>query len=198
VHDEGSLWRAGGVMFNSSDEVLKYIKHEDVKFVDVRFIDLPGVMQHFNMPVESFDQSVFDDGLMFDGSSIRGFQAIHESDMKLIPDPATAFLDPFRENKTLVMNFSIRDPFTNETYSRDPRNIAAKAESYLKSTGIADTVYFGAEAEFYVFDDVRFETNQHSSYYHIDSIEGAWNTGRVEEGGNLGYKTPYKGGYFPV
>ena len=185
-------------MFNSSDEVLKYIKHEDVKFVDVRFIDLPGVMQHFNMPVESFDQSVFDDGLMFDGSSIRGFQAIHESDMKLMPDPATAYIDPFRENKTLVMNFSIRDPFTNETYSRDPRNIAAKAEAYLKSTGIADTVYFGAEAEFYVFDDVRFETKQNASYYYIDSIEGAWNTGRVEEGGNRGYKTRYKGGYFPV
>ena len=185
-------------MFNSSDEVLKYIKDEDVKFVDVRFIDLPGVMQHFNMPVESFDQDVFDDGLMFDGSSIRGFQAIHESDMKLIPDPATAFIDPFRENKTLVMNFSIRDPFTNETYSRDPRNIAAKAEAYLKSTGIADTVYFGAEAEFYVFDDVRFESKQNASYYYIDSIEGAWNTGREEEGGNLGYKTRYKGGYFPV
>ncbi len=135
---------------------------------------------------------------MFDGSSIRGFQAIHESDMKLIPDPATAFVDPFRAKKTLVINFSIRDPFTDEPYSRDPRNIAAKAEEYLKSTGIADTVYFGAEAEFYVFDDVRFETNQHDRYYYIDSIEGAWNTGREEEGGNLGYKTPYKGGYFPV
>ena len=144
-------------MFSSSDEVLKYIKDEGVKFVDVRFIDLPGVMQHFNMPVESFDQAVFDDGLMFDGSSIRGFQAIHESDMKLIPDPATAFIDPFRPAKTLVMNFSIRDPFTNEQYSRDPRNVAAKAEAYLKSTGIADTVYFGPEAEFYVFDDIRFD-----------------------------------------
>ena len=185
-------------MFTNAQDVLRYIKDEDVKFVDVRFIDLPGVMQHFNMPVESFDQSVFDDGLMFDGSSIRGFQAIHESDMKLIPDPATAFIDPFRKAKTLVMNFSILDPFTDERYSRDPRNVAAKAEAYLVSTGIADTVYFGAEAEFYVFDDVRFETNQHESYYHIDSIEGAWNTGRVEEGGNRGYKTRYKGGYFPV
>jgi glutamine synthetase len=185
-------------MFKNSDELFHFIKKEDIKFVDVRFIDLPGVMQHFNMPVSGFTKDVYDEGLMFDGSSIRGFQAIHESDMKLIPDPTSAFLDPFRENKTLVMNFSIRDPFTNEQYSRDPRNVAAKAEAYLASTGIADTVYFGAEAEFYVFDDVRFDTNQHESYYHIDSIEGKWNTGRKEEGGNLGYKTPYKGGYFTV
>ncbi len=185
-------------MFSNADEVLRYLKDEDVEFVDVRFIDLPGVMQHFNVPAESFDTDAFEDGLMFDGSSIRGFQAINESDMKLIPDVATAFLDPFRDAKTLVMNFSIRDPFTNEPYSRDPRSVAANAEAYLKSTGIADTVYFGPEAEFYVFDDVRFETRQNAGYYFIDSIEGAWNTGRVEEGGNLGYKTPYKGGYFPV
>ena len=185
-------------MFSNAKEVLKYVKENDVEFVDVRFMDLPGVMQHFNVPAGSFDEAVFEEGLMFDGSSIRGFQAIHESDMKLMPDPATAFLDPFREAKTLVMNFSIRDPFTNEPYSRDPRNVAANAEAYLKSTGIADTVYFGPEAEFYVFDDVRFETRQNASYYYIDSVEAAWNTGRVEEGGNLGYKTPYKGGYFPV
>jgi glutamine synthetase len=185
-------------MFTSASEVLSYIKDNDVAFVDVRFIDLPGVMQHFNVPAGSFDEAAFEDGLMFDGSSIRGFQAIHESDMKLIPDPATAYLDPFRKAKTLVMNFSIRDPFTDEPYSRDPRNVAAKAEAYLNSTGIADTVFFGPEAEFYVFDDVRFDTNQHSGYYFIDSIEGAWNTGRVEDGGNRGYKTRYKGGYFPV
>jgi glutamine synthetase len=185
-------------MFTSAKEVLHYIKANDVEFVDVRFVDLPGVMQHFNVPAGSFTEAAFEDGLMFDGSSIRGFQAIHESDMKLIPDPATAFLDPFRKAKTLVMNFSIRDPFTDEPYSRDPRNVAAKAEAYLTSTGIADTVFFGPEAEFYVFDDVRFDTNQHSGYYFIDSIEGAWNTGRVEDGGNRGYKTRYKGGYFPV
>ncbi len=185
-------------MFSNSDEVLAFIKNEDVKFVDVRFCDLPGVMQHFNVPASSVGQSFFADGQMFDGSSIRGFQAIHESDMKLIPDPTTAFVDPFRAEKTLVMNFSIRDPFTDEPYSRDPRNIAAKAEAYLKSTGIADTVYFGPEAEFYVFDDVRFETKQNAGYYYIDSIEAAWNTGRVEDGGNRGYKTRYKGGYFPV
>ncbi len=155
-------------------------------------------LQHFNIPVEQFDEDAFSEGLMFDGSSIRGFQAIHESDMKLVPDIATAFIDPFRKAKTLIVNFSIVDPFTNEPYARDPRNIAAKAEAYLKSTGIGDTVYFGAEAEFYVFDDVRFKTSANESFYSIDSVEAAWNTGREEEGGNLGYKTRYKGGYFPT
>jgi glutamine synthetase len=185
-------------MFSNADEVLRFIKDEDVQFVDVRFCDLPGVMQHFNVPAQSVDEDFFTNGQMFDGSSIRGFQAIHESDMKLIPDPATAYLDPFRVEKTLALNFSIVDPFTDEPYSRDPRNIAAKAEAYLAGSGIADTVYFGPEAEFYVFDDVRFETKANAGYYYIDSIEGAWNSGRVEEGGNRGYKTRYKGGYFPV
>jgi len=185
-------------MFQNSDEVLKYIKDNDVKFLDVRFCDLPGVMQHFNVPAESVDASFFEVGQMFDGSSIRGFQAIHESDMKLIPDVTTAYLDPFRIEKTLIVNFSIRDPFTDEPYSRDPRQIAAKAEAYLASTGIADIANFAPEAEFYIFDDVRFETKQNAGYYYIDSIEGAWNTGRVEEGGNGGYKPRYKGGYFPV
>jgi len=185
-------------MFQNADEVLRFIKKEDVKFVDVRFCDLPGIMQHFNVPAESVDEDFFVNGQMFDGSSIRGFQAIHESDMKLIPDPATAYVDTFRTEKTLALNFSIVDPFTDEPYSRDPRNIAAKAEAYLRTSGIADTVYFGPEAEFYVFDDVRFETKQNAGYYYIDSIEGAWNSGRVEEGGNRGYKTRYKGGYFPV
>jgi len=185
-------------MFTSADEVIAYIKENDVKFVDVRFCDLPGVMQHFTVPAKSVDEDFFTTGQMFDGSSIRGFQAIHESDMKLVPDVETAFVDPFRTEKTLVVNFGIVDPFTDEAYSRDPRQIARRAEQYLASTGIADTAFFAPEAEFYVFDDVRFETNQHESYYHIDSIEGAWNTGRKEEGGNLGHKTPYKGGYFPV
>ncbi len=185
-------------MFAKPEEVLTFIEEEEVKFVDVRFCDLPGVMQHFNVPAQTLDLDFFTNGQMFDGSSIRGFQAIHESDMKLVPDPTTAYLDPFRVEKTLIMNFSIVDPFTDEPYSRDPRNIAAKAEAYLKSTGIADTAYFGAEAEFYVFDDVRFETKQNASYYYIDSVEAAWNTGRAEEGGNRGYKTRYKGGYFPV
>src|SRR5579875_1629808 len=185
-------------MFSSPDEVLKYISAEGVEFVDVRFTDLPGVQQHFNVPASVFDADAFAEGLLFDGSSIRGFAAIHKSDLKLLPDPATAYVDPFRVAKTLNLNFSIVEPRTGEPYERDPRQVAAKAEEYLRSTGIADAAYFGPEAEFYVFDDVRFETAQNRGYYHIDSIEGAWNTGRVEEGGNRGYKTRYKGGYFPV
>jgi glutamine synthetase len=185
-------------MFTNADEVMQFVRDNDVKFIDIRFCDLPGVMQHFNVPAASVDEDFFTVGQMFDGSSIRGFQAIHESDMKLVPDVTSAFVDPFRAEKTLVINMSIRDPFTDEPYSRDPRQIAAKAEAYLKSTGIGDTAYFGAEAEFYVFDDVRFETKQNAGYYFLDSIEGAWNSGREEPGGNLGYKTAYKGGYFPV
>jgi glutamine synthetase len=185
-------------LFSNADEVMKFIKDEEVKFVDVRFCDLPGVMQHFNIPTQDLGEAFFTDGQMFDGSSIRGFQAINESDMKLTPDLDTAVLDPFRAEKTLNLNFSIVDPYTDEPYSRDPRQVARKAEAYLASTGIADTAFFAPEAEFYIFDDVRFETKQNEGYYHIDSIEGAWNTGRVEEGGNRGYKTRYKGGYFPV
>jgi glutamine synthetase len=185
-------------MFSTPEEVLAFIKNEDVKFVDVRFCDLPGVMQHFNVPAATVDENFFVEGQMFDGSSIRGFQAINESDMKLLPDVTTAFVDPFRAEKTLCLNFHIVDPYTDEPYTRDPRQVAAKAEAYLRSTGIADTAFFAPEAEFYIFDDVRFETKQNSSFYSIDSIEAAWNTGRVEEGGNLGHKTPYKGGYFPV
>ena len=185
-------------MFCTPDDVLAYIKENDVKFVDIRFCDLPGIMQHFNVPAESVDADFFTVGQAFDGSSIRGFQAIHESDMKLIPDVATAYIDPFRVEKTLIINFSIVDPFTDEPYSRDPRNVAIKAEAYLRSTGIADTAYFGAEAEFFIFDDVRFKTEANASYYYVDSKAAAWNTGRVEEGGNLGYKPRVKGGYFPV
>ena len=185
-------------MFSNADEVLKYIADQDVKFVDVRFCDLPGIMQHFNVPAVSLDEDFFVNGQMFDGSSIRGFQAINESDMKLIPDLDTAYVDPFRVEKTLNITFSIVDPYTDEPYSRDPRQVARKAEAYLRSTGIADTAFFAPEAEFYVFDDVRFETRQNAGYYYIDSIEGAWNTGRIEDGGNRGYKTRYKGGYFPL
>ena len=185
-------------MFSKPEEVLAFIKSEDITFVDIRFCDLPGVMQHFNVPAQTVDIDFFTNGQAFDGSSIRGFQAIHESDMKLIPDAATAFVDPFRTRKTVAMNFSIVNPYTGEPYSRDPRQVATKAEAYLRSTGIADTAYFGAEAEFYIFDDVRFETKANAGYYFIDSIEGAWNTGREEEGGNLANKPRYKGGYFPV
>ncbi|MQA26506.1 MAG: type I glutamate--ammonia ligase [Micromonosporaceae bacterium] len=185
-------------MFANSEELLRYLTDEDVKFIDVRFCDLPGVMQHFAVPVKAFDESVFTDGLAFDGSSIRGFQQIHESDMLLLPDVSTAFVDPFRAAKTVALNFFIHDPFTREAYSRDPRNIAKKAEQHLNATGIADTAYFGPEAEFYIFDSIRYDDGAHESYYHIDSVEGAWNTGRQEEGGNKGYKTGYKAGYFPV
>ncbi len=183
-------------MFANSDELLKFVKDEGVEMVDVRFCDLPGIMQHFTVPVSSFDQSVFDDGLNFDGSSIRGFQAINESDMALFPDASTAYLDPFRTAKTLVVNFFIHDPITGEAYSRDPRNIARKAMAYLTSTGIGDTAYFAPEAEFYIFDSVRYSTGVNEGYYHIDSVEGWWNSGK--EGDNLGYKTRLKGGYFPV
>jgi glutamine synthetase len=185
-------------MFSTADEVLGFIKDNDVKMVDVRFCDLPGVMQHFTIPAGSFDEAVFTDGVMFDGSSIRGFQAIHESDMALKPDPTSAVLDPFRSDLTLNLNFFIHDPLTDEPYSRDPRNVARKAEAHLAGIGTADSAYFGPEAEFYIFDDVRFETKSNSAFYHIDSVAGAWNTGREEEGGNRGYKVRYKGGYFPV
>jgi glutamine synthetase len=185
-------------VFANPDELFRYITDEAVRFVDVRFCDLPGIMQHFNVPVESFDESFFSEGVGFDGSSIRGFQQIHESDMQLLPDPSTAFIDPFRVEKTLALNFFIHDPFTREPYSRDPRHIAKKAESYLAASGVADTAYFGPEAEFYIFDSIRYDSNANSAYYYIDSIEGAWNTGREEEGGNRGSKPAYKGGYFPV
>jgi glutamine synthetase len=183
-------------MFANADELLKFIQDEGVEMVDVRFCDLPGIMQHFTVPTSSFGEAVFEDGLSFDGSSIRGFQAIHESDMSLFPDPTTAYLDPFRERKTLVVNFFIHDPLTGEAYSRDPRNIARKAQAYLKSTGIGDTAYFAPEAEFYVFDNVRFATRENEGFYHIDSSAGAWNTGVEQE--NRGYKVRYKRGYSPV
>ena len=183
-------------MFQSFEELLKYVKDEGVEMVDIRFCDLPGIMQHFTVPVSSFDEAVLTDGLAFDGSSIRGFQAINESDMALFPDPTTAFIDPFRRAKTLALNFFIHDPISGEAYSRDPRNIARKALAYLSTTGIADTAFFAPEAEFYVFDKVRYSTGPNESYFHIDSEEGWWNSGT--EGDNRGYKTRFKGGYFPV
>ena len=154
------------------DDVFKLAKDENVEFVDVRFCDLPGIMQHFTIPLSFFDQSVFDDGLAFDGSSIRGFQSIHESDMLLLPDPETARIDLFTEARTLNLNFFVHDPFTLEPYSRDPRNIARKAENYLISTGVADTAYFGAEAEFYIFDSVSFDSRTNGSFYEVDAISG--------------------------
>ncbi|MGH3116737.1 MAG: type I glutamate--ammonia ligase [Gaiellales bacterium] len=174
------------------------IKNEGVEMVDLRFCDLPGLMQHFTMAPEELTEKGFEEGYGFDGSSIRGFQEIHESDMLLIPDPSSAFIDPFRTAKTLTLLCFVKDPVTEEYYSRDPRFIARKAEEHLLSTGVASTSYWGPEAEFYIFDSVRFDQNQHSGYYYIDSVEGVWNSGRLEEGGNKGYKPRYKEGYFPV
>ncbi|SDN58901.1 type I glutamate--ammonia ligase [Allokutzneria albata] len=185
-------------MFTNPDEVLRFISEEDVKLVDVRFSDLPGIMQHFTVPAEAFDADAIAEGLAFDGSSVRGFQQIHESDMLLLPDLATARIDPFREVKTLIVNFFVHDPLTREPYSRDPRNIARKAEQYIAESGLADLAYFAPEAEFYLFDSIRFSSSENASFHEIDSVAGWWNTGREEEGGNKGYKVKYKGGYFPV
>lgn len=178
-------------------EVLEFAKKNKAVMVDMRFMDFPGLWQHFSVPIKVLEVSLFEDGLGFDGSSIRGWQAINNSDMLVIPDPNTAFMDPFTEHPTLTLICNIIDPITREHYSRDPRYIAQKAEAYLKSTKIADTIYMGPEAEFFVFDDVRYEQNEHCGFYYVDSVEGQWNTGR-EEKPNLGYKPRYKEGYFPV
>ena len=185
-------------MFQTPEEVLSFIKDEEIVFVDVRFTDMPGVQQHFNLPAKSVDDDFFEHGQLFDGSSIRGFQGIAESDMQLIPDPTSAFVDPFRVEKTLVVTCSIVNPRTGEPYHRDPRGVAERAEAYMASTGIADVANFASEAEFFIFEDVRYDIQPQGSFYAIDSDEAAWNTGRKEEGGNLGNKTATKGGYFPV
>ena len=184
-------------MFADARQAEEYIKSEGVEFIDVRFCDLPGVMQHFTIPAHTLGDAL-EAGVMFDGSSIRGFTSIEKSDMKLVPDLSTAYLDPFRDAKTLIVNFRVVDPFTDESFSRDPRSVAAKAEAYLRSTGIADTCYIGAEAEFYLLDSIRYQVSSEHTFYQLDSSEGHWATGRDEEGGNQGYKTALKGGYFPV
>ncbi|MHB8467555.1 MAG: type I glutamate--ammonia ligase [Acidimicrobiales bacterium] len=178
-------------------EVVSLAKSAGIEIVDIRFCDLPGLTQHFSIPAHELTEDAFAEGYGFDGSSIRGFQEIQESDMLLFPDPNTAVIDPFRQHSTLNINCFVRDPVTGEPYTRDPRYVAQKAEAYLNTTGIADTAYFGPEAEFFIFDDVRFHYDQHSSSHSVDSIEGSWNTGR-DEGPNLGYKIRYKEGYFPV
>ena len=183
-------------------EILAMCREKDVKAVDFRFMDFPGLWQHFTIPVSGLTEDSFEDGLGFDGSSIRGWQAINESDMLVVPQPDTAFIDPFTELATLVMICNIQDPVTREDYSRDPRNVARKAANFLKSTGIADTAYFGPEAEFFIFDDVRFDQRPDAGFYYIDSIEGQWNRGTDTRaaglGPNLGYKLRHKEGYFPV
>jgi glutamine synthetase len=178
-------------------EVQKLIDDAGVKIIDFRFVDLPGVWQHFSIPAREHSDDIYTDGLGFDGSSIRGFQQIQESDMLLMPDPETAYVDPVLEVPTLSMLCNVADPVTREAYTRDPRNITQKAEAYLKSTGIADISYWGPEAEFYIFDDVRYDQSAQGGYYFIDSAEGVWNTGRVESP-NLGYKLRHKEGYFPT
>ena len=178
-------------------QVIDMAKEKGARVVDIRFVDFPGTWQHFSVPFGELGESAFEEGFGFDGSSIRGWQPIHASDMLVIPDPATAKIDPFFEVPTLSLIGNIVDPITLESYSRDPRNIAKKAEAYLKSTGIGDVAYMGPEAEFFIFDDVRFESSKHLSFYELDSVEGEWNTGR-EEGPNQGYKIRYKEGYFPV
>ena len=177
-------------------EVLAMCREKEVKAVDLRFTDFLGAWQHFTIPVGKLEEDTFEDGLGFDGSSIRGWQAINESDMLLVPVPDTAVVDPFATIPTLLIICNIQDPITREDYSRDPRNVARKAVNYLKGTGIADTCFIGPEAEFFVFDDVRFDQNAHEGYFHVDSVEAEWNRGR-EELPNLGYKLRHKEGYFP-
>src|SRR5213595_871786 len=178
-------------------QVVEFAREKGVKIVDLRFIDLPGIWQHFSITTGELTEDIFQDGLGFDGSSIRGFQKIQESDMLLIPDPNATFLDPFTEVQTLNIICNVKDPITGQAYSRDPRYVAQKAEKYLQSTGIADTAYFGPEPEFFIFDDVRFDQSVNYGFYYIDSKAGVWNY-RKEKNPNLGYKPRYKEGYFPV
>jgi glutamine synthetase len=177
-------------------KVLEFVKEHNVQVLDLRFTDIPGLWHHVSYPINQLSEDSFEEGFGMDGSSIRGWAAIHESDMLLIPDAGKYILDPFTEVPTLVMVCDVIDPVTKQRYDRDPRYIAKKAEMYLASTGLADTAYFGAEAEFFIFDNVRFDQNEHEGFYFIDAEEGRWNSGRVEN--NLGYRPRYKEGYFPV
>jgi len=179
------------------EKVLNFIKIKKIQFVDLKFMDFPGQWQHFTVPANQFSKDSFDDGFGFDGSSIRGWKRINESDMLIIPDSSTMFLDPFIEAPSISLTCDVYEPATKEKYTRCPRNIAQKATAYLKTSGIADTAFFGPEAEFFVFDDVRFDSQPNQSFYFVDSVEGRWNSGK-DEGPNLGYKPRYKEGYFPV
>ncbi len=181
-------------------DVLAMAKEKGAKIVDFRFIDMPGLWQHFSIPVTEFDESAFTEGLGFDGSSIRGFQAIDESDMLLMPDPDTAQMDPFTQVPTLVLICDVKDPVTGSSYSRDPRNVAKKAEAYLKKLGLGDTAYFGPELEFFILDSARFDQSYNYGFYYLDSEAGFWNAGRegTPDRPNLGYRPRYKQGYFPV
>lgn len=184
-------------MTNTFSDVQKLAQQHGARILDLKFMDFPGLWQHFSTPISALTEDLFTEGMGFDGSSIRGWQSINESDMLVIPDLKSAFIDPFMKPVTLSLICDVYDPLTKEKYSRCPRSIAQKAEAYLKSTGLADIAYFGPEAEFFIFDDIRFDQNEHCGFYFVDSVEGRWNSGR-EEGPNLGYKPRYKEGYFPV
>lgn len=185
-------------MFQTPQEALNYIQENKILIVDLKFIDMPGIWQHLSLYHDQIDETAFTDGVPFDGSSIRGWKAINESDMTMVIDPTTAWIDPFMAEPTISFICSIKEPRTGQPYSRCPRTIAQKAIDYLNTTGLGDTAFFGPEAEFFIFDDVRFDQTQNSGYYYVDSIEGRWNSGKEEPGGNLGYKPRYKEGYFPV
>ena len=182
----------------SPAEVLKLIKEKGAKFVDLRFTDTRGKEQHVTVPSHSVDAGVFEDGKMFDGSSISGWKGINESDMILMLDPTTAVLDPFMEETTMNIRCDIVEPTTMQAYERDPRSAAKRAEAYMRSTGLADEAFFGPENEFFIFDDVRWASQMHGAFYAIESYEGAWQSGKVLEEGNLGHRPGVKGGYFPV
>ncbi|MBI4367203.1 MAG: type I glutamate--ammonia ligase [Deltaproteobacteria bacterium] len=179
-------------------EVVAFAKENRAKMVDFKFTDYPGMWHHFSVPIGELDEQSFADGFGFDGSSIRGWRDIHESDMLVIADPATAAMDPFTAEPTLSLICDISDPVTGKRYDRDPRYIAQKTEAYIKSAGLADSIFIGPEPEFFIFDDIRFNQTYNEGFYYIDSAEGRWNSGRKEDGGNLGYKPRYKEGYFPV
>ncbi len=179
-------------------DVLEYASEQGCSFLDLRFTDMLGMWHHYSFPIGQLTEEKFEAGFGFDGSSMRGWKAINDSDMIVIPDPTTAFIDPFMEERTLVLTADILDPITREDFTRDPRNVCKRAENWLAASGLADTVYVGPEAEFFIFDEIRHSTGINESYYHIDSDEGCWNSGRKEEGGNLGYKPRLKGGYFPL
>src|SRR5690242_3883777 len=181
----------------SAKEFFAYARTNQAEMVDLKFVDMLGSWQHCSFPVDTLDEGTFEEGLGFDGSSIQGWMGIHESDMMAVPDPTTARLDPFFAKPTVSVIANVVDPVTRKAFTRDPRHIAWKAEEHLKQSGIADTCFIGPEPEFFIFDEVRYEQNQHRGYYEIDSVEGAWNTARIEEP-NLGYKPSFKGGYFPV
>ncbi|WP_413677070.1 type I glutamate--ammonia ligase [Prochlorococcus sp. MIT 0602] len=185
-------------MGKSPQDVLRQIKDEGIELIDLKFTDIHGKWQHLTVTSDMIEESSFKEGLAFDSSSIRGWKAINESDMSMVPDATTAWIDPFYKHKTLSIICSIQEPRSGEPYSRCPRSLAQKALSYLSSTGLADVAFFGPEPEFFIFDDVRYDSKEGTSFYSVDTIEAPWNTARLEEGGNLGYKIQYKEGYFPV